>query len=72
MRSKFGLPYLVERYSYECFKRAEEELNRMYNALPDELKGFFTLDENGIHIDMLPYEETQRRFNSLLSKLNAM
>ncbi|ACD22536.1 conserved hypothetical protein [Clostridium botulinum B str. Eklund 17B (NRP)] len=43
LRSKFGLPYLVEKYKCNCFKEALEQLEKQYNDMLDECKGFFTL-----------------------------
>lgn len=52
LRSAFGLPYLVERYGYECFVQAAAQLEKQYNGMPDEYKGRFTLDENGLHVPL--------------------
>ncbi|WP_455816133.1 hypothetical protein [Pseudomonas cerasi] len=69
LRSQFGLPYLVERYGYDCFIQASEKLNRQYDDLPDLCKGFFTLDAQGLHISLLPPEESRERLGKLLSQI---
>ena len=47
LRSIFGLPYLIEHYGYDCFKRAMAQLEKQYDDMPDEYKGRITLDEKG-------------------------
>lgn len=69
LRSQFGLPYLVERYGYDCFLRAAEQLNTQYDEMPDLCKGFFTLDAQGMHVPLLPPEETKERLGKLLNSL---
>jgi len=69
LRSKFGLPYLVDYYGYNCFKKAMEQLNKQYNDLPDDLKGYFTLDENGMFVQLLSDEEVKRKLDVFLNKL---
>jgi hypothetical protein len=71
LRSKFGLPYLVKHYGYDCFKNAMAQLEKQYDDMPNELKGYFTLDENGIQIQLLSDGESKRRFNTLLEKHRA-
>ncbi|MCL1852359.1 MAG: hypothetical protein FWF88_04930 [Peptococcaceae bacterium] len=36
LRSRFGLPYLVEKYGYGCFVEAQLQLEKQYNEMPDE------------------------------------
>ena len=68
LRSKFGLPYLVERYGYDCFVKAMGLLDKLYDGLPDELKGYFMLDESGIQIKLLSDKEAHKRFDAFLEK----
>ena len=68
LRSKFGLPYLIEHYGYDCFKKAMEQLEKQYNDMPDEVKGIFTLDENGAVIELISPEEVSRRFDVLFCR----
>ena len=65
LRSEFGLPYLVKQYNYDCFRKTMEQLRKQYENLPDGLKGYFTLDENGIQVSLLPYEIIHRKFRSV-------
>ena len=71
LRSKFGLLFLVEYYGYDCFKKAMDRLNELYDALPDELKGYYTFDENGMQVQLLSFEEIANRSKIWLNKLNA-
>lgn len=68
LRSKFGLPYLVEQYRYDCFKEALNQLEKQYNDMPDECKGFFTLDENGIYVALMTREEIDKNLDVLFNK----
>lgn len=65
LRSQFGLPYLVAHYGYACFIQASEQLNAQYDAMPDLCKGFFTLDAQGLHIQLLPPAEAKERLGKL-------
>lgn len=47
MRSVFLMPYLLEHYSYECFKVFNLQLEKQYNDMPDCFKNIFTWDEFG-------------------------
>lgn len=47
MRSPFLMPYLLNKYNYQCFKVFAEQLDKQYAAMDDEWKGIFTLNENG-------------------------
>lgn len=68
LRSKFGLPYLVEQYRYDCFKEALNQLEKQYNDMPDECKGFFTLDENGIYVALMTREEIDENLDILFKR----
>lgn len=47
MRSVFLMPYLMEKYDYECFRIFNEQLEKQYDAMPDCFKNIFSLDEKG-------------------------
>lgn len=47
MRSKFLIPYLLEKYHYNCFQEFSEQLERQYNEMPDVFKNIFSCDEFG-------------------------
>lgn len=47
LRGKNALPFLVEKYGYNCFKETLEQVNRQYKAMPAAFKGHFTTDEKG-------------------------
>ncbi len=44
LRSAFGLPYLVDRYGYECFTAALAQVEAQYQDMPEGARGIFTLD----------------------------
>lgn len=47
MRSVFLMPYLLERYDYECFRIFDAQLEKQYDDMPDCFKNIYTLDERG-------------------------
>lgn len=52
MRSPFLMPYLLKKYDYKCFHDFSDQLEKQYNAMDDEWKGIFTLDEEGKLVDL--------------------
>ena len=47
MRSQYLMPYLLEKYSYPCFRAFNAQLEVQYAALPEVFKHIFTCDERG-------------------------
>lgn len=41
------MPFLVEKFGYNCFKETLEQVNRQYDVMPEAFKGHFTTDEDG-------------------------
>ena len=70
LRSKFGLPYLIRKYGYSCFIEAAEVLDKMYDSLPKELKGYFTYDENGVLVKLMSDKKMKRKFEAWLERHN--
>jgi hypothetical protein len=68
LRSKFGLPYLVQKHGYDCFKETFAQLEKQYNDMLDECKGFFTLDETGLHVSLMPEEEINKKLDILFGR----
>lgn len=65
MRSKFLMPYLLEKYNYQCFKNFNKQLEKQYNDMPDVFKNIFSCDEfgNSYQIrDMKEVKESLKRF----------
>ena len=60
LRSAFGLPYLVDKYGYDCFIQAYEQEEKQYHAMPDAFKGHFTLNERGDIVQLRSLAETKR------------
>ena len=57
LRGKNALPFLVEKYGYNCLKETLEQVNKQYNAMPEAFKGHFTTDENGESVMLRKPEE---------------
>jgi len=64
LRGKNALPYLVEKYGYDCFKETLEQVNSQYQAMPDAFKNHFTTDENGEGVLLRTPEESKAIFDS--------
>lgn len=64
LRGQNSLPYLVEKYNYNCFKGTLNQVNDQYNAMPDAFKGHFTIDENGEFISLKSPEESSKMINA--------
>lgn len=65
LRAICGLPYLVNKYGYECFKQASDQLTQQYDEMSDLCKGFFTLDEQMQIVPLMSKEEVNRRIKLL-------
>lgn len=59
LRGKNALPFLVEKYGFNCFKETLEQVNRQYDAMPSAFKGHFTTDENGESVTLRTPQETK-------------
>lgn len=66
MRSAFLMPYLLQRYGYDCFRAFHEQLEAQYAAMPDCFKGIFTLDEQGNLRELRDRDEVQRALSAWL------
>lgn len=60
LRGQNSLPYLVEKYNYNCFKETLNQVNDQYNAMPDAFKGHFTIDKNGEFVSLRSPEESSK------------
>ncbi len=68
--SEAGLPYLVNEYGYRCFSDALETANNEYQKIDPLLRGYFTLNENLEHINLISNEEALKRSKEFLKKHN--
>ncbi len=60
LRGKNALPYLADKYKYNCFKVTLDQVNEQYEVMPEVFKGIFTIDENGEFIQLKQPEETSK------------
>ncbi|MCP2026057.1 hypothetical protein L1276_001197 [Flavobacterium sp. HSC-32F16] len=60
LRGKNALPYLLERYHYDCFRETLQKVNEQYEIMPEVFKGIFTIDENGELLQLKNPEETSK------------
>ncbi|MEK5331894.1 hypothetical protein [Lysinibacillus sp. FSL W8-0992] len=66
LRSAFLLPYLLEKYPYDCFKQFNEQLENQYNAMPEVFKDIFTCDDKGEHIQLIPPAVVRKKIEHFL------
>jgi len=59
LKGKNALPYLVEKFGYNCFKETLQQVCRQYDAMPEAFKGHFTTDENGEIVALRKPEEVK-------------
>lgn len=69
LRGQNSLPYLVEKYNYNCFKETLNQVNAQYNAMPDAFKGHFTIDENGEFLSLRSPEESSQMIKDFFNQL---
>ncbi|GKV54486.1 hypothetical protein NCCP2222_04330 [Sporosarcina sp. NCCP-2222] len=54
LRSAFLMPYLLEKYPYDCFKVFNGQLENQYDDMPEVFKGIFTCNDRGEHVQLKP------------------
>jgi hypothetical protein len=59
LKGKNLLPWLVNTYGYSCFVELLKQVNKQYDAMPEQFKGHFTVDESGKLIRLRPVEQTK-------------
>ncbi|UTN02138.1 hypothetical protein L0669_12510 [Flavobacterium bizetiae] len=69
LRGQNSLPYLVEKYNYNCFKETLNQVNDQYNAMPDAFKGHFTIDKNGEFVSLRSPEESSKIIKEFFNQL---
>ncbi|MFZ0595868.1 MAG: hypothetical protein WAM46_02710 [Flavobacterium sp.] len=68
LRGQNSLPYLVEKYNYNCFKETLNQVNEQYNAMPEAFKGHFTIDKNGEFVSLRTPEESSLMIKDFFNK----
>ncbi|MGN7402873.1 hypothetical protein ACTHO0_23745 [Cytobacillus praedii] len=66
LRSAFLMPYLLEKYPYDCFKKFNEQLEKQYDAMPEVYKGIFTCNDKGEHIQLIPPAVVRKQIEEFL------
>jgi hypothetical protein len=59
LRGKNLLPWLVKTYGYNCFVETLHQVDEQYDAMPEQFKGHFTIDESGNLRRLRPIEQTK-------------
>ncbi len=65
-----GLPYLVEKYHYECFEQALLTAHSEYMKISSLNRGIFTLNSNLEFVKLLSTAEIDERIKSVHSMLD--
>lgn len=60
LRGQNSLPYLIQKYNYNCFKETLNQVDQQYNAMPEAFKGHFTINENAEFVSLRSPEESSR------------
>lgn len=68
LRGQNTLPYLVEKYNYNCFKETLNQVNDQYNTMPEAFKGHFTIDENGEFVSLRTPDESSTMIKDFFNK----
>ncbi|MFH6992580.1 hypothetical protein [Flavobacterium sp. FlaQc-48] len=68
LRGQNALPYLVEKYNYNCFKETLNQVNDQYNTMPEAFKGHFTIDENGEFVSLRTPDESSTMIKDFFNK----
>ncbi|TCJ00996.1 hypothetical protein [Cytobacillus praedii] len=66
LRSAFLMPYLLEKYPYDCFEKFNEQLEKQYDAMPEVYKGIFTCNDKGEHIQLIPPVVVRKQIEEFL------
>lgn len=66
--STAGLPYLSKKYRYPCFKETWRIAQEEYLEIDPLLRGYFTIDKNLEFVNILSYEEIDKRTKAFLEK----
>ena len=68
MRSKFLMPYLIEKYNYQCFIEFNAQLEKQYNDMPDVFKNIFSCDEYGRSYSIRDSKEVKETFSKFYAE----
>lgn len=63
-----GIPYLFDRYGYDCFATTLKKAKEEYEKIDPLLRGYFTLNEDLEQVNLLSAEEVRKRSQQSLSK----
>ncbi|MBO5935573.1 MAG: hypothetical protein J6Q94_08825 [Clostridia bacterium] len=61
-----GLPYLVDKYGFDCFKDALRTAKNEYQKINPRLRKYFTMNEKLEQTFKLSPEEAKKQFNEIL------
>lgn len=64
-----GLPYLVDVYGYDCFRKAHQKAQEEVQRISPLLLGGFTLDSRLRQVNLRSVRETLRREKTFLEKM---
>lgn len=71
MRSKFLMPYLLEKYNYQCFKEFNKQLEKQYNDMPDVFKNICSCDEMGNSYQIRNMKEVKETLKNFFDENNS-
>lgn len=68
LRSPSGLPYLLEKYNYNCFHQVLEQVEKQYEAMPFQFKNHYTYDENDNIVELRTPDEMDQMIEEFFKK----
>lgn len=70
LKGKNCLPFLIEKYDYNCFIETFKQVNKQYNEMPIEFKGHFNVNENGEVIKLRSSEKSRALMDDFFNRIN--
>ena len=70
MRSPYQMPYLLQKYNYDCFKEFNQQLEKQYDAMPDVFKNIFSCDKFGNSYNIRDRQEVNASIDKFYKEQN--
>lgn len=68
LRSKAGLPFLVNRYKYPCFQNVLDQVEAQYERMPSAFKDIYTFEEDGTLVRIKSADEANKIIQDYFDK----
>ena len=68
LRGENALPYLANKYHYDCFQETLKIVEKQYGDMPEAFKGHFTIDSKGEIVRLRSIEKSSRMMDDFFKK----